>query len=184
MSIFTQPFFSAAGQQERLSNVVNTLKASITGKGVQANTSNPTLNTALSYAASNPLTTAALITPVNTIGAAKAGFSALSTGGKIAVGIAAPIAGAAVISNPNLLVKAGNTSALSNVGANIGEFSKNPSLQTASQTFKENPIIIGGLAAAGGIILGKGITSAATSLANTAAIREQTATIKEQANGV
>ena len=175
---FVSKFFSKAGQVERLKNVGSTLKASITGKGVQANTPSKTVNKVLSAAASNPFTTAAVVTPINTLSAAKAGFSALSTGGKvIAVGAAIPVT-SFLVSNPSAV---GNIAeaprGLSNIGSNIGEFVKEPTIENAKDIFKENPLIAGGIAGAAALGIGAGAVAIGSNLLNTAATRANTAAI-------
>lgn len=65
-------------------------------------------------------------------------------------------------------------SSLANVGGNIGEFIENPSLEQAKETFKENPVLVGGGAAALAIVAGKGIAGTAATILNTQATRQNT----------
>jgi hypothetical protein len=107
MSIFTNSFFSAAGQKERLTNVVNTLKAAVTGKGVQAHTGIKALDTTLSAAASHPFLTAAAasvaVAPKAAVAAGKAVISAAGPTLK-SIATAHPIATTAtVIASPAIV---------------------------------------------------------------------------------
>jgi hypothetical protein len=175
MSIFENSFFTLEGQKERLANVKNTLVAAVTGKGVQSNTGNATVDKVLSAAASNPLTTAALITPVNTLSAAKAGFSARSSGAKVAVVAASPVVLGAAIANPKIVSKAAQTPAnLAQFGSNIGEFSANPTWAGAKQIAQDNPVITGATVLGGGLVIGKGAAGILSTAANTAAVRANT----------
>jgi len=181
MSIFQNKFFSIAGQVERLKNVGATLVAAVTGKGVQANTSNTTVNKVLSTAASNPFTTAAVVAvaaaPKVAASAVTQTFKSLSPTAKVATIVATPVVASAIITNPKIVSKVSETpKALSNFGANVGEFSKNPSADTALTIAKENPVITGALAAGAVLVTGKAITGAVTSVANTIAVKENTAT--------
>jgi len=72
---------------------------------------------------------------------------------------------------------------LYNFGSNLGKVVDNPSLSTAKELFTENPLIAGGTAAAGGLLLGKGIFSAATSIASTQALQKNTEAISEKSLG-
>ena len=176
---FVSKFFSKSGQVERLKNVGSTLKASITGKGVQANTPNKTVNKVLSAAASNPFTTAAVVTPINTLNAAKAGFSALSTRGKVlTVGAAIPVT-SFLVSNPSAIGSIAETPrGLSNLGSNIAEFVKEPSIEKAKNIFKENPVIAGTIAGAAAVGVGAGAVAIGSNILNTAATKENTAAIE------
>lgn len=175
MSIFVNPFFSGKGQVERLKNVKDTLVAAVTGKGVQANTPSKAVNTVLSAAASNPFTTAAVVTPVNTAKAAVAGFNALPAAGKVASAIAAPVVIGAVVSNPSSIGKAAQApAALSNFGSNVGGFINNPSTEAAKGIFKENPVISSIVGIGTAAVIGAAATGAITSAANTVAVKANT----------
>lgn len=67
MGIFDNPFFSIAGQKERLTNVYETLKAAVTLQGVQSNTGIKPVDVVLSSAASNPYLTAAVVAPLTNL---------------------------------------------------------------------------------------------------------------------
>jgi len=65
----------------------------------------------------------------------------------------------------------------SNFGQNIGQFIDNPSLSTASDIAKENPVLTTALAGAGLLITGKAVGSVAnvySNYANTQAVQENT----------
>lgn len=175
---FSNPFFSKAGQVERLKNAGATLKSSITGKGVQSNTGNQTADKILSAAASNPFTTAAVVTPVNTLGAAKAGFQALSTGGKLATVAAAPVVASVVLTNPQVVGDVAQAPrSAANFAANASEFINNPSLEKAKETFKENPVITGAIGAGVALVAGGAVGAAvnyANTRANTKAVKDNT----------
>lgn len=180
---FNSKFFSKAGQIERIRNVGSTLKAALTGKGVQANTPNATINTVLSAAASNPFTTAAAITPANTLSAARAGFTALSTTGKVATVLAAPVVASVIVTNPSTI---GNIAelprGLSNVGSNVSEFIQEPTIEKAKDIFKENPYITGAAAGAAILLTAPAVVGATSNLLNTQATRANTAAIKAASN--
>jgi len=189
MSIFSNPFFSLAGQKERLTNVVATLKAAVTGQGVKSNTGSQIADKILGTAASHPFITAGVgavaVAPAAAGAAAKAGiqslaksYAASSLTTKVVVAAAVPIVGSAVLQSPKLqkgLINA--PSSLANFGTNVGEFAENPSIEKAKDVFKENPIIAGGIAAAAAATIGGGIGLAANTLAtfsNTRATKANT----------
>jgi len=184
MSIFATPFFSIQGQKERLTNVGRTLKAAFTGEEISAFTSSPRANAVLETAAENPLTTAligaAAASPLTAARAAGAGLSALPTSGKVALTGAALVVTPAVIQNPKIAVEAGKAGAqlpreLAKLGSDVGEFSKNPTLENARAAIEESPVILGALVTAGAAATGIGIGS----VLNAAATRENTAALRE-----
>lgn len=61
---FQNPFFSWAGQKERLSNALSTIKSAVTLQGVTSNTGNKVVDTALSKAASNPYATSGVVATI------------------------------------------------------------------------------------------------------------------------
>ena len=155
-----------------IKNVLPTVKAAVTGQGVTANTNNPTLNKVLSTVASNPFTTAALITPINTIGAVKAGFSSLSTTAKVLTGAGVIASIPAIVNNPKLVSSAFNApSNISQFSGNIGTFTANPTLQNVGNIFSENPFLSGVAVAGAGLLIGKSVSG----IANTIAIAKNTA---------
>ncbi len=176
MAIFQNKFLSAAGQKERLNNAVQTLKSSVTGKSVSANTKSAVVNTVLSKAASNPFATAAVAAVAIT--GPTAAFSAVKAAPKTVLGgvLAAPIVTSAVVSNPKgaaTIAKktAGATRDLSNYAGNLASIN---SIQDIIQTGKENPILSGATIAGAGLIIGKGVSGTIATLANTAAVRQNT----------
>jgi len=182
MSIFANPFFSIAGQQERVSNVGNTLLAAVTGKGVKSNTGSAGVDKILSYAASNPFTTALVgagaINPSALGGTLKAGFNALPASGKAATIVAAPIVIGAVSSNPGLVAQAGTApSQLSEFGKDIGAVTKNPTVQGFKDVFVNSPVLSTGTALLGIAAIGGGTAAAISTIANTRAIKENTRAI-------
>lgn len=144
-SIFSNPFFSLAGQKERLLNVVDTFKSIVTGKPIQANTSSPTVNKALVAAASHPLATAAAATGVIKVATAVAAIPAVSTAIKAATPVVAKAAqsaakspivtstaltvGAVALTNPKL-VTAENVK-------NVAAFKMSPVAAVAGVVTKE-----------------------------------------------
>lgn len=188
MSIFQNPFFSVAGQLERLANVKNTLIAAVTGQGVKSNTGNAVVDKALSTAASHPFATAAIATavvaPTTTVNAIKevakgavSSFVAAPVATKAAVVIAAPIATSAVLQSPKLQKAIVNApKSLANVGSNVGNLIENPSIENAKKLVTENPIIAGGAALAGIAAVGGGLGLAANTVAmmgNTKAMKNE-----------
>jgi len=165
VGIFSTPFFSIAGQKERLSNVGKTLYAAVTGQGVQSNTGIKTVDKALSAAASNPFTTAAVVTvaaaPLKTLSLAKSAFNALPATGKVAVVAAAPIVTSAVVSNPKIVTSAAKApKELSRFGSDVGGLIKEPSVKKAKELLQESPLIVTALGVAGVAAVGPGIVSA------------------------
>ena len=67
MARFKNKFLSIKGQKERLSNVVNVLKAPFTGGQVVANVKNPTIKKGLELVSNNPFKTAAVVGTVANI---------------------------------------------------------------------------------------------------------------------
>ena len=183
MSIFASPFFSKAGQKERLVNVGRTLKGALTGEKIVGLTPNATANKLLGAAASNPLITAGLgavaAAPAAALGAASSGFGALSTTGKVATVGAGLVVVPAVIQNPQIASKAAQApSELAKFGSDLGKLSKDPSVEGFKGLVEESPVISGAVAG-GALILGgaavRGAANIASTAANTRAIREATA---------
>ena len=173
--IFKNKFLSTAGQKERLQNVGSTLKAALTGQGVQSNTGVKAVDKVLSAAASNPFTTAAVVTPANTLGAAKAGFQALSTGGKVATVAAAPVVASVVLTSPDTIKKAASAPrSAAQFGSNVTEFINEPSVERAKDIVRDNPIIAGGAAALGIGALGAGTAGLIGTAINTRATKQNT----------
>lgn len=177
---FATPFFSKAGQKERLGNVGSTLKAAVTGKGVTANTPSQTANKVLGAAASNPFSTAFVgavaAGPKVALGAARAAYTALPTAGKVGVALATPVAIGAAVTNPNLVGKAATAPRqLSEFGSGVGLLIQEPSYENLKQVAKESPIISAAVVTGTGLALGKGVSSTLATIANTRAVKENTA---------
>jgi len=163
MAIFTNKFFSKEGQKERVSNVVQTIKSAVTGKGVQANTSSTVVNKVLSTAASNPFAVASVAT-VAKLGVAKTVATAISNTKTVAVAtVGAPIAASYVASKGVSSTAKSLGEAQSNVGqftSNVYEAVKEPSKENLKSIYTENPVIAGAVTAAGAYIVGKGAVGA------------------------
>jgi len=181
MVTFSNPFLSVAGQVERLKNVGETLAAAVTLKGVTADTGNKALDKVISTAASNPYATAAVITAAaSPIGAAVAksvgqSFASSSLTTKAAVITGGIVGGSFLTTSEKAQQDLTNLpSSLSNFGSNLGQFYDNPSLKSAADIVKENPLI--SAATAAGIIgtVGVGAAGLIASAANTAALRSKT----------
>lgn len=191
MSIFQNPFFSKAGQIERLKNAENTLLAAVGIKkgGVQSNTGNKVADAVLSSAASHPFITAgAAAVAINPAGAVAAGkaaaqgaasaFGKASIGQKAAVVVGTPIAAGVLINSPKAREGLSNApGGLVNFGSNVGKLVEDPSLDNVSKTIKDNPVIAGvvgaGAAIGAGVGIG-GIASTVSTVLNTRAVKENT----------
>lgn len=197
MSIFSNDFFSVAGQKERLANVGNTLLAAVGIKkgGVQSNTGLKPVDTVLSAAASYPFVTAGVVAggmlvtgtkapaaftnvaqPV--AGKAISSFSALSGKQKAVAVVSSLVVPPALVTSPKLRsAVASAPSGLVNFGANVGSLVEDPSISNLSKIAKENPVIAAGAVATGLIGAGaavRGVASIAATAINTGAIRENT----------
>lgn len=166
MVTFTNKFLSVAGQKERLANVGATLKASLTGKGVVADTGSKTVDKVLSAAASNPYTTAGIVAvaaaPKVAVGAVKETVAGLSAKQKAVAAVVAPAAVAVVVSNPKGSAKA-VASAPSNIasfGSNVYETLKDPSKENIANIYKDTPVIAGAVTGAAALVAGKAIQAA------------------------
>jgi len=174
MALFNQPFLSKAGQKERLQNVGATLKAAVTGKGVQSNTGAKIVDKPLSFLASNPfLTAGAAAVALNP----SVALTAVKTAPKTTLGVsaAAPILTSAIVSNPKGASKlagkaAGVTQDLSNFAGNVASIN---SFQDIATTAKENPLLTAGVIAGAGLAVKGGISAISTAI-NTGAIKENT----------
>jgi hypothetical protein len=156
MSIFTNPFFSIAGQVERIKNVGATLNAAFNPfasvKGVTANVSNPTVKAVLETVASHPYVSAGVVaagvTAVSNPSAALAVAKKLvpkSTLGKVAAVTIAPT----VIGGVTTAIKNSPTKALDlalsapskgfNAGQDLNKIIQEPSLQSGIDYIKAHP---------------------------------------------
>jgi len=112
--------------------------------------------------------------------------SSLSTKQKVIAAVATPVVVGAVVSQPTktLQAVAQTPSALANVGANIANLAADPSISNVKTLVTENPVIVGS-AIAGAAALGvKGIVTAAATVSQTAAIKEQTKAIEQATSSV
>jgi hypothetical protein len=190
MSIFTNPFFSIAGQKERISNVGKTLNAAFnpfSKDKVVANVSNTTLKSALEGVANHPyIAAAAVAAPITAVKYPAAAASAVkailptSKKGVIASVVAAPIIAGVVAKAPakTLGAVANAPSALFNVGSNTGSLISDPSVGNLKNLVTENPVIVGGAAAVAAALLVKGLAPTIAATRQTDAIRDQTEAIK------
>jgi len=193
MTIFKNPFFSSAGQAERLENVGNTLLAAVGIKkgGVQGNTKNKSLNSALSVVASHPFATAGFaaggVNPSGAVAAARAAggavassFSKASLGTKAAVVVSVPVIAGALTTSPKLATDVANApGSLANFGRNIGRVAESPGSDSLARLVKENPVLAGGTIAGAALLAGGAVTGALSTIAtrqNTKAIISSTST--------
>jgi hypothetical protein len=114
---------------------------------------------------------------------AAGGVSALipaTVTGKIAAGTGVLIGGGAIIAEPLATTEAivQVPQSLANVGGNIAEFAANPSLDSAANIVKENPVTSGLLAAGAAVAVGAGVSTLVASTVNTLATKENTAALK------
>lgn len=107
-----------------------------------------------------------------------------TTKGKIIAAVAAPVVIGAVVREPAAAASAVSKapSALANIGGNIAEFAVNPSLETAKQIVKENPVLaVGGLVAGVGAA-GVAVAPAISGYLTREELEKQTAAFERQAN--
>lgn len=106
--------------------------------------------------------------------------------GKVIAAVAAPVALGAVINQPakTLEAVAKTPSALANVGGNIANVIADPSLANAKALITENPVIVGGAAAAAAIAGAKTILPAITTSRLINATEEQTEAIEAATAGI
>jgi hypothetical protein len=184
MGIFENPFFSWQGQVERLTNVGNTLYAAVTGQGVKSNTGVAAVDQVLSTAASNPFVTAGVIaTAVNPSGAVALGktvisaskpvvsavgteFGKLSTGAKIFTAVAVPMSVMTVAKSSTLQSSLINApSKINTFTSNVANVIDNPSLSSAKQLLKDNPVLTSAVVLAGAATVGGGLGLLANTVA-------------------
>lgn len=176
---FENPFFTRAGQKERLKNVLNVFNpftdvTQVLPSGKPAPLINHPLAKIGLITAGAAAAAPATIVPVLGSAAGVVGktFAQLSPAGKIATAIALPIATGAIVQSPKTtlaVIKA--PSSLANLGGNVGKFVENPSLTSAKDIVKENPILVGGLAAISTLAIGTGAANTIATIQNTQAVR-------------
>jgi len=177
---FTNPFLSVAGQKERLTNVVQTVKASVTSGFA------PKAALVVATAAAPKLALSAAKEIV--VGAGKVAsneFSKLGLVGKTVVAVGTPVAVSTLVTSQKAregLVSL--PSGLVNLGSNVGQFIDDPSVSNAVDIFKENPIIVGAGIAGAALAIGKGVVPALATIANTRAINESSELARESASFV
>jgi hypothetical protein len=208
MSIFTQPFFSLAGQKERSMNALNALAstvekiilpiakpvAKVLGKDVTpiyGGFSGP--SKLLNTAANNPKTTALIGATAWSVGTGAAAGKAIVTGvtnlwkatpttGKLLLGTGGFIAAPVIIANPEktatAVIKA--PSALGKFQTDVYTAAKDPSAASLWEVVSQNKAVSTGIALVGAYGLSKtGIGGASTTYFNTKAEKENTKTMKE-----
>lgn len=186
MSIFSNPFFSLAGQKERLTNVANVLSIAAnpfsSGK-VTANVQNSTVKAATEFIANNPYTTAAIVaTGGSGAGrtAVSTAISGLSTSTKVAAAVISIPAASALASSERSRTAVINTASdltpekLAKFGNRVGTAIENPNLSTLKDAAFENKTL---LIAAGAATVAAGGTAALGALGtyqNTQAVKANT----------
>lgn len=90
----------------------------------------------------------------------------------IGLAVAAPIAAGAIISEPKTVTR--TAGGVTNFEGNLYNLGKDPSIDNIKQTFKENPIIASGVAAAGALAVGTGVSGVVATVLNTKAVKENT----------
>jgi len=184
MSIFTNPFFSIAGQTERIKNVGSTLNAAFNPfakvKGVTSNTGNVTADKILSTVASHPYVSAGIVAggvtaiknPAQVYNVVKNLVTPKTTVGKVAALVSTPVllGGAmqvvknkptetlnAVISTPNKLFQAGQ---------DLTNLATEPSMDKGIQFVKDHPYFTSGALLTGLVALGFTTGSALSIISN------------------
>jgi len=190
MSIFTNSFFSIAGQKERLTNTYEVLKQAVNPfdtNSITANVSNTTLKAGLEFVANNPYTTAAIVAvpasaPArtlisNTVATASLTTKAVATAGVLVV---AP----ALLTSEKARTTAINTASsitperIVKFGADAGKLVDTPSVQGLKDLVSENKgvIALGALTAAA--LGGTGALITGSNIANTLAVKENTRAVR------
>jgi len=188
---------------ENVGAVLNAAFNPFTKDTVKANVSNPALKTTLEAVANHPYVASGVVAggitlatnPTIAVSVAKSIIPA-TTKGKIIAAIAAPVVVGAVVSQPAKTIKivAETPSALANVGSNVANLIAEPSVQNVKNLISENPVLVGGAAAAGVLATGAAVIPAIASAVSasrnitatnneTAAINAQTAVLKETSGG-
>jgi hypothetical protein len=165
----------------------------IKSQPIQANVSNPTLKKGLEFLANQPATVAGIATVIanptaslsvaksvasSTVKFAQTTFNSLNPLTKIGVIASTPIAVGAFSSSSTLRKGAVSLpSSLVQFGTNIGSFADKPSMSSATDIFKANPVLTSavGLATVG--VAGYGASSLVSNYLNTKAVKENTASM-------
>lgn len=202
MSIFSNPFFSIAGQKERITNVGKTLNAAFNPfakvKGVTAKTGSETLNKVLSSVASHPYVSAGVVAAgVTAMAYPQVAVNVLkklipkSTLGKAAAIVIAPsvIGGVAtaVGNNPTGAIDLALSAPSKgfNVGQDIANVAQEPSLESGIAFIKAHPYASAATLTAGLAALGFGtiaIANLVSNYTNTKSIKENTEALDKSGN--
>jgi len=163
MKVFQNSFLTKEGQKERLTNVVDTIKSAVTGKGVKSNTGIKAVDTVLSTAASNPFAVATIATGAS-LGLAKS-VGVATTNTKL---VAGTLIGTPVVSS--IVASKGVVSSAKSVGksqSDIAQFSGNvyktivtPTTENLQSIYKDNPLIASLATAGAAYVVGKSVTGA------------------------
>lgn len=107
-----------------------------------------------------------------------------TTKGKVIAAVATPVAVGAVVEKPKETTKAiiSLPSNLANVGANIATLATDPSISNAVNLVKENPLIVGGAAAAAGVASAAVLSNTIQGSLTRSQIAEQTEVLKDIQN--
>lgn len=166
MVSFSNPLFSLAGQKERLSNVIGTLRASLGSGKVTADIKNPTLKAGVEFVANNPYTTAGIIAAGASSAARSIIGSTISKASPLTkAGLAAGslYAGSVVISSPTAatsIIKGASEitpEQLVKGGIETGKAIESNTVDGWTAALKQNK----GVAIIGGAILGSSLIKAA-----------------------
>lgn len=191
---FQNSFLSVAGVKERATNTLEVLKQSLnpfSKEKPEVNSSivtNPTVKAGLSFLASNPYTTAALVaTPASSAGrsAVVSTLSKLSPITKVVAGGTALVATPAILSSEKIRVKATEVASqatpekLLSLGSDIGKTVDKPTANNLKDLIVDNKVLLGGTAAALLLAGGAKTVSTITNYLNTEAIQDNTKITKE-----
>jgi hypothetical protein len=151
---------------------------------IYATNSNSALGQIGAAVANNPKTSALLLaipasSTARTVVAST--ISKLPASVKVVSILATPVVAGFAVNNPVSTTKAvlETPSGLNNIGANVGKFSSDPTVDNAKNIFKENPVLISELVALG--ILGTGVAVAGplSNILSTNATNKNTKSIEE-----
>lgn len=195
MSIFSNPFFSVAGQVERIKNVGATLSSALnpfSKDKIIATVSNPVLKSGLEFVANNPYSTALVAATAGTTGARTAVVKAVSklspitkiVTGSVGLATVGVVAGNPATLNPIIKGASGLTpESILKFGTATGKATKQPSINNITAIAKENPVITGALALGAGIIAAKTLPSIINYQNTKEVIKNTEATLKNTQAG-
>jgi len=171
----------------KLQNVVDVVSIAVnpfSKDTIVANTGSKTVNKVLETVANHPYVAAAVATTAIAPTAAKAVATAglkvvaeSSTKAKVITAVATPVVIGAVAQNPVAAAQkvVAAPSELFNFGTDISKVASNPSVSSIKELVKESPILTTATAAAAAVAVGAGTAGLITSVANTLAVKENTA---------